>query len=194
MWTIALLFAILAAAGLVALDAIVVQQLPPAAPGSFWGVGTALMDGAALRDSGSWLVPSVLVFAGLLLLPLPATRGTGFPLLYVGAVHLLSSSAAEFAAPAIGRLRPIETASGGDLWLASGNSFPSPGTAFYAGLFLPLILLFPRAAPLWLAPPLFVAASEVMLDRHYLSDVGASLALASALAIALAFVADKGRG
>lgn len=193
MWTIALLFAILAAAGFAALDDILGDRLAAAGPQSFWHRGVALLDAATLRALGSWLLPSILLFAGIILLPLRATRGTGFPLVYVGAVHLLCAGIAEVAAPLSGRLRPSEMAGGSDLWLSAGDSFPSVDTAFYAGLFLPLIMLFPRAAPLWLAPPLFVAAAGVMLDRYHFSDVAAPLAFAALLSGGLAFVAEKGK-
>ena len=193
LWTTALFFAVIAAAGLVALDPMVTAALPPADPGSFWARGAALLDRFALRELGDYLLDFALLIAALLLLVLRSTRSIGFPLLYVGLVHLLSCAAADQSKPWFGRLRPSEALSGGDPWFAGGSSFPSLDTAFYAGLFLPLVLLFPRLAPLWALPPLFVAAARVLGQDHYLSDVSASLAFAAALAALLAFVADKSR-
>lgn len=192
MSTIAIFFALLAAAGLAGADRIVVAEVDPGA-GSVWTRGVALVDLGVLRSVGVWLLPIILVWAALILLVLRATRGIGFPLLYLGLVHLFAFGAADLASPRLGRVGPAEAASGGDLWFASGNAFPSATAAFYAGFFFPLVLLFPRLWPLWLAPPLLVSASLVMAEVHYLSDVGASLALAAALAAALSFVAEKGR-
>ena len=193
LWTMALFFAVLAAAGLVGLDQIAVQRLPEADPASVWGRGVALLDTVTLKGVGDYLLGAALILAALLLLVLRSTRSVGFPLLYVGLVQLFSYAAADLSKPWFGRVRPSEALTGGDLWFIAGNSFPSGHTAFYAGLFLPLVLLFPRLAPLWAIPPLFVAAARVMEHDHYLSDVSASLAVAAALAALLAFIAEKGK-
>jgi membrane-associated phospholipid phosphatase len=131
--------------------------------------------------------------AGLILLVLSSTRPIGYPLLYVGLVALLAYAIADLSKPFFGRARPSEVVPGVDLWFLSGHAFPSGHVAFYAGLFLPLVLLFPRLSPLWMAPPLIVAAARVMEHDHYLSDVSASLALAATLAAGLFFVAQRGR-
>lgn len=191
LWTTALCFALVAAAGLAGLDQMVGAALPAADPASVWNRGVGLLDAAALRYVGDWLLPFALLLASLLLLVLRSTRSVGFPLLYVALVQLLSYAVADLSKPWLGRTRPAETVPGSDLWFAGGNSFPSGHTAFYAGLFLPLIVLWPRLAPLWAIPPLFVAVARVMAHDHYLSDVGASLALAAALAALLAPLAQK---
>jgi membrane-associated phospholipid phosphatase len=191
MWSIALLGAVLAAAGYMALDGLVLQSAPRADAASFWARGVALLDGAALRDTWDFLLPSALVLAGVLLLALRATRATGFGVLYVGLVQILSYAAAHLSTPWFGRVRPSEALAGGDVWFAAGNSFPSGHTAFYAGLFLPLVVLFPRLAPVWLVPPLFVATAGVLGQDHYLSDVSTSIALAAILSAALCFIAAK---
>jgi membrane-associated phospholipid phosphatase len=66
-----------------------------------------------------------------------------------------------------------------DTWFASGNSFPSGHVAFFAGLTLPIVALYPR---LWvlLAVPLLVATQRVLAADHYLSDVTASFGIAVA--------------
>jgi membrane-associated phospholipid phosphatase len=191
MWSFALLGVVLAAAGYLALDQVVLGAAPRADEASFWARGVALLDTAALRDQWDFLLPAALVLAGVLLLALQATRATGFGVLYVGLVMSLSYAAADLAKPWFGRVRPSEALAGGDVWFAAGNSFPSGHTAFYAGLFFPLVILFPRLAPVWLLPPLFVAASRVLVQDHYLSDVGTSLALAAILSGALCFIAAK---
>jgi len=194
LWTMALFFALVAAAGLAGLDFMVAASLQEAAPDSVWGRGVTLLDTVALRGLGDFLLGFALLLAALILLVLRSTRSIGFPLLYVALVHLVSYAAADLSKPWLGRLRPSEAMGGADVWFAAGNSFPSGHTAFYAGLFLPLVVLFPRLSPLWAIPPLFVAAARVMERDHYLSDVSASLAVAAAFAALLAFVAEKGRG
>jgi len=192
MWTAALFFALLAAAGLAGLDRIVDTSLPTAPAATLWNAGVALLDMAALRTIDDWLLPFVLLIAALILLVLRSTRAVGFPLLYVALVQILSYGAADLSKPWFGRVRPSEAA-GSDIWFIGGNSFPSGHTAFFAGLFLPLVILFPRLAPLWIVPPLFVAIARIMVEDHYLSDVSIAFALAAALSAALAFVAAKGR-
>jgi membrane-associated phospholipid phosphatase len=193
LWTIALFFALLTAAGLAGVDAIVAGAVQQPAAGSFWDQGLGWLDAATALETWDYLAGSVLLIAGLLLLALAATRPTGFALLYIGLVQLLCYGAAEVSASWFGRVRPLEALSGGDVWFGGGNSFPSVHTAFHAGLFLPLILFFPRLAPLWALPPLFAAAAFVMERQHHLSDVAASLTLAAALAALLAFVGERAK-
>ena len=193
LWTIALFFALAAAAGLAGIDSIVAASVQQPGAGSFWEQGVSWLDAGAALGTWDYLAGSVLLIAGLLMLALAATRPTGFGLLYIGLVQLICYGAAELASSRFGRVRPSEALAGGDLWFGGGNSFPSVHAAFYAGLFLPLILLFPRLAPLWALPPLFVAAAMLMQQQHHLSDVAASLALAAALAALLAFVGERAR-
>ena len=193
MWTAALFFALLAAGGFAGLD-MVVAQFTAAQPdgGTIWARGTDLFDAITLMDTSTFLLGAILVLAAGLLLILRSTRSTGFLVLYIGVAQFFSAAFAHLAKPQFGRVRPFEAVGGGDVWFAGGNSFPSLHAAFYAGLFFPLIVLFPRLAPIWLAPPLFVAAARVMEHEQYLSDVSVSLALAALLAAGLAFFAEKG--
>ncbi|HEX8193476.1 MAG TPA: phosphatase PAP2 family protein [Allosphingosinicella sp.] len=193
MWTIALFFAILAAAGIVGLDRMVDQWLPAPVPGSIWAQGLALADLVSTRDAADWLLPFILALAGLILLVLSSTRPIGWPLFYLGTAALLAYLAAELPRALFGRVRPSEVLPGVDLWFASGASFPAGPAGYYAGLFLPLVILFPRLSPVWVLPPLLVSAALVVEQDHYLSDVSAALALAAALAAGLSFLAEKGR-
>jgi membrane-associated phospholipid phosphatase len=192
--TAALFFAVVAAAGIVGLDGFVARYTATLQDGgTVWAQGIDLLNRAAFREVAAFALGAVLMLAGGLLMILRSSRAVGFPLFYVGLVHFLTTGAATLAAPLLGRVRPIEAA-GGDLWFTGGDSFPSPDAAFFAGLFFPLIVLFPRWSPLLVLPPLFIAAARLMEHDHYLSDVSASLALAALLAAALAALAEKGRG
>ncbi|HEX7007941.1 MAG TPA: phosphatase PAP2 family protein [Alphaproteobacteria bacterium] len=72
-------------------------------------------------------------------------------------------------------------------------SFPSGHTTAAAGLAMAICLMRPRLWPVSLALALLVAASRVVLDRHYLSDTlgGAVLAIVVALALRRLF-AERG--
>ena len=133
----------------------------------------------------SLLLPLVLMIAGGALWALKRPR-IGRSALYVGTVQLLAYLASDLSKPWFGRLRPYEAAQrgGADTWFVGGNRFPSGHEAFYAGLVVPLVLLFPRSWPL-LAVPALVACQRVFSLSHYWSDVAASLALATLFAMLL---------
>jgi len=156
--------------------------------GTFWDSGTRLMDSVSLREVSPFLLASVLLIAGGVLLVLRSTRRNGWMCIYVGAVQLASTLLAELLRPLIGRLPPGEAIAGIDRWLAGGASFPASQTAFYAGFFFPLILIAPRWTFVLAVPPLFVAASQVLENQHYLSDVCGGLALAALVSGGLAFL------
>lgn len=67
-------------------------------------------------------------------------------------------------------------------------SFPSGHTTAAAGLAMAICLMRPRLWPVGLVFTMAVAASRVVLDRHYLSDTLFSAFLAVAAAIALQYV------
>ncbi|MEA3016316.1 MAG: hypothetical protein QOI38_1038, partial [Sphingomonadales bacterium] len=123
LWTIALFFALVTAAGLAGVDAIVAGAVRQPA-GSLWDQGVAWLGAGTALETWDYLAGSVLLIAGLLLLALAATRATGFGLLYIGLVQLLCYGAAELSASRFGRVRPLEALSGGDVWFGGGNSFP----------------------------------------------------------------------
>jgi membrane-associated phospholipid phosphatase len=194
LWAIAALALLVTAAGLLGLDQAVARWtagMPDR--GTIWDKGTALLDLVALKTISTFLLGFLLLVVAAVLVALRRTRRTGWVLLYLGAVQFAATVTADLSKPQLGRLRPFEAAqqSGGDTWFVGANSFPSGHEAFYAGLFLPLMLLFPRAAWLFAIPPLFVAAARVAEHDHYLSDVTASIALAALLSIAFRFLLAK---
>lgn len=195
LWAAAVLAALLAAAGMLGLDATIARWTAGAAPGSVWDHGTQWLDLLTLKAISNFLLGALLLAAAAALLAVRRTRALGWPLLYLASVQAVVTVAADLSKPPFGRLRPFEAAAqgGADIWFVGANSFPSGHVAFYAGLFLPLIVLLPRWTLLWVLPPLFVAAARVVENDHYLSDVAASLALAAALAATLAPLALQGR-
>ncbi len=159
--------------------------------GSIWETGTRLMDTVFLKGVSNFLLGPVLLIAGGVLLVLRSTRRNGWMLVYVGAVQFTCTVVADLAKPLIGRLAPDEAIAGVDHWLAGGNAFPSGHTAFYAGLFFPLMLISPRWTFVFAVPPLFIAAARVLENDHYLSDVSASLGLAALVSGGLAFILSR---
>jgi membrane-associated phospholipid phosphatase len=145
------------------------------------------LDFVALKEVSNFLFGSLLlVVAGAML---ALKRHGGWTLLYVGVVQFLATTIADLAKPVFGRLRPYEAMPDGgglDRWFAGGQSFPSGHVAFYASLFVPLMLLWPRYTLVWIIIPLLVAAQRLLAHDHYLSDVAASIGLATLLSVALA--------
>jgi membrane-associated phospholipid phosphatase len=192
-WWAALAFASLAVAGLLWLDR-PLARWSAAAPAQYWGRGTDLLDLVTFHRMSDFLIGGVLIILGAGFACLRSMRHAGWPILYVGAVQLAATLAADLAKPQFGRLRPLQAMAspgGADIWFAGANSFPSGHVAIYAGLFVPLMLILPRWAPLWALPVLFIAAARIAVHAHYLSDVAASLALVCALAAGFSFIARK---
>jgi membrane-associated phospholipid phosphatase len=187
--SVAAAFAFLAFVSIFALDR-PLSEWAAAHPrgGSYWDTGTRLMDQIFLKEISNFRLGPILLIAGGVLLLLRSTRRNGWMLVYIGAVQFATTTIADLAKPLIGRLRPEEAIAGMDSWLAGGNAFPSGHTAFFAGLFFPMMLIAPRWTFLFAIPPLFIAAARVLENDHYLSDVSASLALAALVTGGLAFI------
>jgi membrane-associated phospholipid phosphatase len=193
-WALAAAFALLAVAGILVLDRAIAGWNAARVPSTIWSTGTGLFDLVSLKDVSNFLLGPVLLIAGGVLLLLRSTRRSGWIFIYVGAVQFASTIVADLLKPQLGRLRPFEAMAnpgGEDIWLVAGNAFPSGHTAFYAGLFFPLMLIYPRWTFLLALPPLFIAAARVLSNDHYLSDVAASLALAAMMTGGFAFIARR---
>jgi membrane-associated phospholipid phosphatase len=194
-WIAALVFALAAAAGLLGLDQLLAGWTSTLAGGeSLWDRGTGWLDLVVLKEMSNFLLGAILLLAGAILLALRATRRLGWATLYLGLVQFLTTTVADLAKPQLGRLRPYEAMAepgASDVWFVGANSFPSGHTAFYAGLFFPLMLLLPHWAWLWALPPAFIALARILSHDHYLSDVAAALALAAAMTAAWAPLARR---
>lgn len=190
-WAAAALGLAMVAGGLLGGDRLLASaDLATGSVGRAWSGALGLLDIAAGKEIGTFLLGVALILAALLRNALKRRPIWSGRLLYVGAVQLTCTAAADFAKAPFGRLRPFQAvaeAGGSSHWFMGPDygSFPSGHAAFYAGLFLPLAVLFPRwAAPL-LAVPLLVGAQRIVSHDHYASDVGASFLLAAAVAAGL---------
>lgn len=148
-----------------------------------WRGALSLLDLASGKDIATFLLGAALILAALARNAFKRRPLWSGRLFYVGGVQLLCTAIADFAKPPFGRFRPFQAmAEGGhDRWFMGPDygSFPSGHAAFYAGLFLPLALLFPRWALPLVTVPLLVGAQRIVTNDHYASDVGASFLLAA---------------
>jgi membrane-associated phospholipid phosphatase len=64
---------------------------------------------------------------------------------------------------------------GQTFWMTGGDSFPSGHVGRYFGIFLPLMVLFPKYRLLLLIVPLSISLGRLFLSLHYLSDTLASI-------------------
>jgi membrane-associated phospholipid phosphatase len=115
-------------------------------------------------------------------------------LIFTGGVQLATIASAWALKDVFGRQRPYELFAHGDwshAWFAGGNSFPSGHNAFFWGLFMPLIYLFPRWRIPLLIVPLFIALARIDTSFHFLSDVLASVALAALVTLLAAMLCGR---
>jgi membrane-associated phospholipid phosphatase len=106
------------------------------------------------------------------------------PLVFVAACWALTRLGVTILKLPFGRLRPHHVLAGHDTnalsaFFRGGGSFPSGHAAHAFGLCLPLSLLFPRFAILFLGLAALVAIARVAVNDHYVADVLASLAWAA---------------
>jgi len=190
---------VLVAGGLLGADALFAQaDLADGGAGRTLNQAVTLLDLAAGKEITNFLLGTMLILAALAWNALKRRRSWSGGLFYIGIVQLATTALADFAKPPFGRLRPFQAFARGewaDGWFMGPDygSFPSGHAAFYAGLCLPLALLFPRWAAALLAVPLLVGAERVLSNDHYVSDVGASFLLAAAVTAGLWRLIGQGR-
>lgn len=187
-------FAVTASLTLVAillLDRPLAEYIRTSGSESAWifSAGTVFFDTVSGKNLYKFLPGLAFVVIGGALLALANIRRYGVALLFVGAAHVLSTLLCGMSKGLFGRLRPYELLESGNwdqIWFAGGSSFPSGHAGFYFGLFLPLAWLFPRWRWPLLVIPFFIAAARVNENMHFLSDVTASMAVATLVTLALA--------
>ena len=163
------------------------------AAAKFDQIGPVLNEAVAWLDLIFWKGRADYAAVGVMLIAAPVVARLAGPRharLWAGAAisAALSIALSHGLKPVFGRFRPFqaqEVLGQPDLWFAGGTSFPSGHAGFYAGLFLPLALFWPKLAPLILVVPLLVVAQRVTMDFHYLSDVSAGVALAALLTLSV---------
>jgi membrane-associated phospholipid phosphatase len=184
----------LAALGILLLDRPVAELVHDTIEGAWlFEQGTALLDRVTGKEISKFLLGGAILLtgAGLTVAARPAGRAT----LYVGATQLFATLVTGVTKNVFGRLRPSEQFADPRWdagWFVDGGSFPSGHAGFYFGLCLPLAVLFPKWRWPILAVAWFIAVARVVGSYHYVSDVGASIAVAGLLAWALRPIAGNG--
>lgn len=115
-------------------------------------------------------------------------------MIFTGGVQLATMAGAWLLKGWFGRMRPLDALAHGDwshVWFVGGNSFPSGHNAFFWGLFLPLMYLFPRYRIVLLIVPVFIALARVDASMHFASDVFASIALAAFVTLLAAMLCSR---
>jgi membrane-associated phospholipid phosphatase len=176
-WLLLLLFLSVAntVAGLVGLDSALAQSITRSR--SLDPI-VDFLEVITLKSVSEFILPLVLLLSGGGFWAFGRTE-QGRAMCYTGLVPLIAYLVSDLSKPQFGRLRPFEVMESGfaDQWFAAGNSFPSGHTAFFAGLVVPIVVLYRHTWPL-LAIPIVVATQRVLATDHYISDVSVSFGLA----------------
>jgi membrane-associated phospholipid phosphatase len=180
----------LAALGILLLDRPVAELVHSTGIEGAWlfRKGTQLLDFVTGKHVSKFLLGGVVFLAGVALAASPRRRDAGRAALYVGTTQLLATLLAGVGKPLFGRLRPFEQFAQPRWdtgWFVDGSAFPSGHAGFYFGLCLPLACLFPKWCWPLLGVAWFIGVGRIVGADHFVSDVGASIALAGLLAWAL---------
>ena len=130
---------------------------------------------------GQFLLGGVFIVVGAIWLAIRRTSYGARALIFTGAVQWVTIEAAWQIKDFFGRMRPyqlIEKDDWSHIWFMGSNSFPSGHNAFFWGLFVPLMVAFPRWRIPLLIVPVFIGLARIDENYHFLSDVLASIALA----------------
>jgi membrane-associated phospholipid phosphatase len=130
---------------------------------------------------GQFLLGGLFIIIGLIAFAIRRTSYAARALIFTGVVQWLTIETAWQIKDVFGRMRPYQLIEKNDwshMWFTGSNSFPSGHNAFFWGLFVPLMYLYPRWRIPLLIVPIFIALARVDENYHFLSDVLASVALA----------------
>lgn len=159
----------------------------------------------AFGESTPYLAISVLLAVGFYLAHIRATdaararhfAANAWRAGFVFAAIAVPGLVGDVLKPIFGRARPkllfMDDAYGFN-WQGGGAdywSFPSGHTITIVALAAALFLIYPRGWPLYVLAAALVAASRVIIDAHYLSDVLAGGFLAVALVWAMAAICSR---
>lgn len=134
-------------------------------------VGIEFLSGFAISK---YLVGIIVLCVGLVLLAKDRNSQRANIFFFIGSALVLSRLVAGLLKNVFDRSRPyvfVNDNSVNDFFYTGGSSFPSGHAAHFFGLFLPLIVLFPRYKWALLIIPVFVAVQRVIANDHYISDI-----------------------
>lgn len=133
-----------------------------------------------------YLIGFLILITGLLLWVIDRSLNRANIFLFTGGTLIMSRLVAGILKNVFDRSRPyvfVKDQSVSDFFYPGGSSFPSAHTAHFFGLFLPLMVLFPRYKWWLLVIPVFVAVQRVIANDHYISDVLAGILIAALFTI-----------
>jgi membrane-associated phospholipid phosphatase len=197
---VAIVAALLTAAGLVGLDRVLAEWLHSSSfeEARFFSWGLIALDTVTGMRVWIWLLGCVALAVGLVELWRRRASRIGYAFVIAALVQFATIATMILGKDFFGRLRPHEVLASGDwsrLWFVGGGSFPSGHSAFYFGLMLPLAAACPIrwARVLLIAVPLFVVLARIDLAKHFVSDVSASALIAALYALIAATLARRWR-
>jgi membrane-associated phospholipid phosphatase len=178
--------AALAALAIIAIDRPVARLLAGYEPSELWPRGIELLEWAIGWPLHPLTASFALVAAMIAAVAVPRWRAYAPAAMFLAGTHVLTRFATGQLKDLSGRLRPSEwvTRGGDDTFFRDGAAFPSGHVALFAGLAIPIAILWPRARPV-LAIAAFVAAARVVVNAHFVSDALAAIGLAALIAWAV---------
>lgn len=151
-------------------------------------LGTELLDAVSLKEATHNLLGAWIGAVGLVWWAAHRTSDGARIVTLIGASSFATSSTIIGLKDLLGRLRPVQIVDWSNTWFAGGSSFPSGHAGYYFGLALPVAMFFPRARWPVLAVATFIALARLDISVHFVSDVSASVVIASLYALAAGWV------
>lgn len=137
-----------------------------------------------------WLGPVVLAIGMVLAIAVQRWRSSAPAWIFLAGTHLFGQLVTNGIKVWTGRLRPTEwlaRGAGASFGWIDGFSFPSGHVGIFGSLFIPLVVLVPRAWPL-LGIVVYAMVARVAVNAHFLSDVFGAIALICSLTWALGWL------
>ncbi len=149
--------------------------------------GTHWLEIVTGQSINRYFLTYVLLGLGALLFISTARRPIAWILLFVGTAQVVTRLTAGVLKGVFERLRPFEVIQAGTwdwkFFSGHGNAFPSGHSAFFWGIFFPLVYRFPRYRLPLLIVPVFITIARPGVNDHWCSDVFASAGLAALITL-----------
>ena len=132
-------------------------------------------------EISKFLLGFILLAAALIMWLIKKSKQQTNIILFIAVSHITSRLVAGVLKNFFDRSRPFEFLDNmaiDDFFVnTGGSSFPSGHVAYFFGLFLPLIFLFPKYWYFFLPIPVFVFIQRIVTNDHYLGDALFSVGL-----------------
>jgi membrane-associated phospholipid phosphatase len=171
---------------ILAIDRPVARLLGAYEPSELWSRGVEVLEWAIGYPLHPLTVSFALVAVMLALMAVPRWRAYAPAAMFLAGTHMFVRFATGHLKDLTGRLRPSEwlARGGDDTFFRDGVAFPSGHVTLFAGLAIPIAVLWPRARPV-LAIAVFAAAARIAVNAHFVSDALSGGALVALVAWAV---------